>query len=349
MSTVEKNQLTIGFMPLSDCAPLVVAQELGYFSQQGLNVRLSRQNSWATLRDKLHAGLLDMAQMLAPMPLASQLGLGVASEDMCVPMVLSYNGNAITLASDLYAQVLHLNDVSADVVMKEAMSAALLLPLIAKRKETAQEKLRFATVFPFSCHYYQLVGWLSAGGVDLEDVEISIIPPAGMVDALLDKQIDGFCVGSPWNAAAVRTEVGVTVIASNEIWHNTPEKVLGLTAVWRDQHPHTLNAVLFALQRACDWLTSIPNRFEAARWLAQAQYVGTSLDIVTPALIDSCLTSAGHEPRTVKGHTLFSIPNIANKATTEQGIWLLQQMERCGHLSSDIDREALASKVFRGE
>ena len=346
MTTLERNQVTIGFMPLSDCAPLVVAQELGYFTEQGLDVRLSRQNSWATLRDKLHAGLLDMAQMLAPMPFASQMGLGVCNEDMCVPMVLSYNGNGITLSSTLYAEIMQLNHLNADVTVKEAISSELLLPVIAQRKTEQKAKLRFATVFPFSCHYYQLAGWLSDGGVNLNDVEISIIPPAGMVDALMQNQIDGFCVGSPWNAAAVRTEVGVTVIASNEIWHNTPEKVLGLTQLWCNQYPKTLEAVVTALQKACDWLTDIPNRFEAARWLAQERYVGTSLDIVTPALIDSCLTRAGHQPRTVKGHTLFSIPDSGNKPMVEQGVWLLQQMERCGHLNGEIDREALVKQVF---
>ena len=215
------------------------------------------------------------------------------------------------------------------------------------RKQQNLPKLRFATVFPYSCHYYQLASWLYSGGISLEDVDISIVPPAAMVDAMLSGDIDGFCVGSPWNAAAVRVGIGVTVIASQEIWRNSPEKVLGVTDEWANAHPQTLNAVVTALQKACEWLGSIPNRFEAARWLAQETYVATSLDNITPAFIDSCITSDGYDPRQVTGHTLFSVQETGNEPTLEQAMWLLQQMQRCGQVNI-TEEEALAVQgIFR--
>ncbi|BDX08604.1 CmpA/NrtA family ABC transporter substrate-binding protein [Planctobacterium marinum] len=346
MAQQNKTELTIGFMPLSDCAPLVVAQKLGLFEQQGLAVKLERQNSWATLRDKLLAGYLDMAQMLAPMPLAMHLGLGNVAEKMSVPMILSYNGNGITLSTQLFSEVLTANSALAQTVLAEPMSASLLKPIVEQRKSAGLNKLSFATVFPYSCHYYQLAAWLYQGGISLEDVDIRIIPPSGMVQAMGNNEIDGFCVGSPWNAVAVRAGIGVTVIASREIWHNTPEKVLGVTNNWQLQHPQTLLAVTRALGQACQWLTGGPNRFEAARWLSEAGYVGAELENIAPALLDSCLTQQGSAPREVQGHTIFHQSQQHNQADREQGIWLLQQMQRCSHLDASIDLQQVVSQVY---
>lgn len=346
MAELEKTDVSIGFMPLSDCAPLVVAQRLGFFAQQGVEVKLVRQNSWATLRDKVLAGYLDMAQMLAPMPLAMHLGLGNAPENMSVPMVLSYNGNGITLSTQLFSELLAANHGNAQQILSEAMPASLLTPVIAHRKSLGQPKLRFATVFPYSCHCYQLVAWLNQGGISLDDVEISIIPPSGMVQAMTENQIEGFCVGSPWNAVAVRAGIGVTVIASQEIWCDTPEKVLGVTTQWQTQHPQTLKAVTNALANACQWLTGGPNRFEAARWLSESDYVGANLENIAPALLDSCLTKQDVKPREVRGHTLFNQGQQHNLVHKEQGVWLLQQMQRCGHLDLSANIEQIIHQVY---
>lgn len=347
MFTPEKTDITIGFMPLSDCAPLVVAEKLGFFQQNNLNVQLVRQNSWATLRDKLLAGYLDMAQMLAPMPLAMHLGLGSSAQDMTVPMILSYNGNGITLSNALFAEVQRLGEQNTAQLLSEPLSAARLSTIAKIRHTQGLKKLCFATVFPYSCHYYQLVSWLQQGGLSTDDVEIRIIPPSRMVQALAENEIDGFCVGSPWNAAAVRAGIGATVIASCEIWHNTPEKVLGLTRAWQAQNPQSIAAVTDALKKACQWLSSKPNRFEAARWLAESAYVGTSLDSVAPALLDSCLTKQGTDCREIRGHTLFQEPQKQNQPTPEQGVWLLQQMQRSQHLPKDTDLHQVIRQVYR--
>lgn len=346
MNDKRVSPIRIGFMPLTDCAPLVVADRLGFFRQQGLEVILEKQNSWATLRDKLLAGYLDMAQMLAPMPLAMHIGIGNKAEPMRVPMVLSFNGNGITLSRTLFDEVIAHQDTPAEHVLTGPLQADCLRPIIEQRRASGAPKLCFATVFPYSCHYYQLLFWLQQGGIKPDDVEIRIIPPASMVRSLTAGEIDGFCIGSPWNAAAVRAEVGVTVIASAEIWHNSPEKVLGTTVAWAQRHPERLERVVTALEQACQWLSVIPNRFEAACWLVESQFVGATLESVVPALLDSCLTMPGMQPREIAGHSLFQVPQSQNRVSVEQAIWLLQQMQRAQQLPVDLDLAQTAQQIF---
>ena len=199
----EQTDLTLGFIPLTDSAPLIVAKEMGFFSQWGLDVKLQKQNSWATLRDKLHAGLLDATQMLAPMPLASALGLGCAKVKVITPLVLSLNGNAITLSEKLHQEILRENSL-AQVTLP--LAAYLLQKVISVRKKQNRPKLRFATVFPYSCHYYQLRDWLASADISEEDLDIVVVPPVNMVAFLQSGEIDGCCVGGPWNAKAVRAD-----------------------------------------------------------------------------------------------------------------------------------------------
>lgn len=343
----EKQDLMIGFMPLSDCAPLVIGQELNFFAEESLNVVLMRQNSWATLRDKLHAGLLDAAQMLAPMPLASHFGCGVTAKAMSVPFILSYNGNGITLSKELFTQAISLSQLSASEVLADAMPAVYLKEVIKWRKKEGLRKLQFATVFPYSCHYYQLASWLEAGGIELTEVEILVIPPAGMVDAMSDGRIDGFCVGSPWNAAAVRRGIGVTVITSQDIWPDTPEKVLGITQQWQFQNPETLKALLRALKKACQWLNNVPNRFEAARILTRPEYLNADLDIVAPALLDSCITQNAFDPRAVRGYNNFGLETGGNCARTHYAQFLMEQMHNCGHLGVNAQADQAALDIYQ--
>ena len=189
--TIEKTDLTIGFMPLTDCAPVVVAKEMGFFEKWGLNVELTKQNSWSDLRDKLHANELDAAQMLAPMPLASTLGLGGIKANVIAPFILSRNGNAITVSKQLYDNLLEQHQLS---LLSLPLSSSMLNKTIEQRRNN-NDKIRFATVFPYSCHYYQLLTWFKRCDISLDDVEILIIPPADMVPALNAGDIDGFCVG----------------------------------------------------------------------------------------------------------------------------------------------------------
>jgi NitT/TauT family transport system ATP-binding protein/nitrate/nitrite transport system substrate-binding protein len=309
-------QATIGFIPLTDSAPLVVAKELGFFQQYGLEVELQAQHSWATLRDKLHAGVLDAAQMLAPLPFASQLGLGTLATEVIAPMVLSLNGNAITLSNDLCDEIKSVNGISE---IKLPMAAYLLENVIKRRARKGLSKLRFASVFPYS-----------------------------LVDALHCGDIDGYCVGGPWNAKAVRAGFGVTVLTSYDIWRDSPEKVLGLLKSFYTQEPETVYAICQGLKQACEWLESIPNRFEAACILSQTKYLDAPIEVIAPSLLGSCLVDMNSQPREVPGYNQFhSKLSDINTPTQSSRDWLLQQMLLTGQVTQAQVDSLKEGQVFR--
>ena len=342
----EKPDLTLGFVPLTDSAPLIVAKELGFFRHWGLEVNLQKQNSWATLRDKLHAGLIDAGQMLAPMPIASSLGLGVSKTEVITPLVLSLNGNAITLSDNLYQEVLKTNKLSKITL---PMAAYLLREVIESRKRNGLPKLKFANVFPYSCHNYQLRDWLKSADITEQEVEIIIVPPVHMVNFLETGEIDAFCVGGPWNAKAVRAGIGITALTSFDIWQDSPEKVLGLLGSYYQQYPNTVIAMCAALKQACIWLETVPNRFEAARILCQSQYLDANLDVIAPSLLGSCLTHHTMAPRSIPSYNQFSASNNGsiNQPELVRGEWLLKQMSLAGQVDMDKLPAQFVGQVFR--
>jgi ABC-type nitrate/sulfonate/bicarbonate transport system substrate-binding protein len=346
MIEVEKTDLTLGFIPLTDSAPLIVAKEMDFFSQWGLNVKLQKQNSWATLRDKLHAGLLDATQMLAPMPIASSLGLGCAKVKVITPLVLSLNGNAITLSEKLHKEILQENNL---LHVTLPLAAYLLQNVISVRKQQNRPKLRFATVFPYSCHYYQLRDWLASANLSEADLDIMIIPPVNMVDFLQSGEIDGCCVGGPWNAKAVRAGIGLTALTSFDIWQDSPEKVLGILASFQLTNPNTVLALTAALKQACIWLESIPNRFEAARLLSSDQYLDASVDVIAPSLIGSCLTHINMRPRAIPSYNQFSKSSNCSINVPEyiRGEWLISHMGNAGQLKNIDVPNDIIKQVFR--
>lgn len=337
--------LTLGFMPLTDCAPLVMAKESGIFAKWGLNVNLARQNSWAALRDKLHAGVIDAGQMLAPMPLASTLGLGGLQAHVMTPLVLSRNGNAITFSEPLWQEVLA---VHALPQLPLPLSASYLKPIIEQRKAEGK-RLRFATVYPYSCHYYQLLSWFAQGRIAVNDVEIVIIPPVKMVDALQQGIIDGFCVGGPWNAKAVRQQIGLTGLTSSDIWPDFPEKVLGIRDSLYAERPEVFNKLVAAILESCQWLESIPNRLEAARILCQPDYLATDLDVVAPSLLGSCLTHHSRDPRHVPAYNQFSLPGTGNCPEPSLGDWIANQMINANHIRPEQIEGDVLQRVYRGD
>ncbi len=344
---IEKPDLNIGFMPLTDCAPVMVAKEMGFFEKWGLNVSLIKQSSWAALRDKVHTGSLDAAQMLAPMPLASTIGVGGIKANVITPFVLSRNGNAITLSKHLYDTILEQHDLS---LLSLPLSASMLKKTIIERREN-NSKLRFATVFPHSCHYYQLLTWFERCEISLDDVEILIIPPASMVPALNAGDIDGFCVGGPWNAKAVREGVGLTCTTSSDIWPNSPEKVLGLLAEWQVKYPETTMALVAALQEACHWLDNVPNRFEAARLLTRARYLDTHIDVIAPSLLGSCLVFHDQPPRVVPSYNQFTTTDkrTSNSPALHYGEFLLEHMVSAKHIDEEAAKNVFIGSVFRDD
>lgn len=341
MPAIDHSPLSIGFMPLLDCAPLVVAKRCGFFAEQGLDVRLQRQNSWATLRDKLHAGMLDAAQMLAPMPIASSLGLGCAPTSIKTPFVMSYHGNGITISKHL-AQILDLHIEDNQPALPNLSTEQLAL-----WERHLGRPVRLATVFPYSNHYYQLLDWLPNN--EQQRVNIIIIPPAHLVAMLEAGDIDGFCVGGPWNAVAVRLGLGTTVCTSTDLWPDMPEKVLGVSADWCDENAETLNALTHALQKACDWLSPVPNRFEAARWLSDAHIIDQPIDAIAPGLLGSCLVCENATPRYIADYYRFSSPGIGNRPNEDALYTIFTKMRAAGHIGEDksVRQSELVSSLLK--
>ena len=339
--------INLGFVPLTDSAPLIVAKEMGFYEQFGLDVKLQAQNSWSTLRDKLHAGVLDAAQMLAPMPIASSLGLNNPATPVITPMVLSLNGNAITLSNELYEEVLLVNDLSE---LTLPMASYLLKDVVVQRSQKNKPKLRFASVFPYSCHHYQLIEWLKSADLCLDDIEIIVIPPVNMVDSLHCGDIDGYCVGGPWNAKAVRAGFGVTVLTSYDIWRDSAEKVLGILQSYYEQNTDTVEQLCRALKKACEWLEYTPNRFEAARMLSGYDYLDAPIDVIAPSLIGSCLVKDDLSPRHVPGYNQFYCPyKDINSPSYSNGEWLLKQMVSAGQIAPEIADKFAINSVFRAD
>lgn len=341
---LEQTELNVGIVALTDCAPLVMAKHLGFFEQWGLDVNLHIQHSWATVRDRLHAGLLDAAQMLAPMPLASTLGLNGSKCNVITAFNLSMNGNGITISSKLVDKITALNNGKMPEL---PLNSSWLAKVVADEKIKGN-KLKFAAVYPFSCHYYQLRDWLFEANIDADkDVDIIIIPPTNMTSALEDNDIDGFCVGTPWNAKAVRAGIGSTVITSCDIWEEAPEKVLAVTSEWQKQNPNTFLALLAATKQACEWLASSANRFEAA--IVLQGYLNESVEVIAPSLIGSCLTSKTTPARDIPAYNRF-ISNDANTPKKLQGMTMLKKMQQAGQLASSVTDQELnevLNKVYR--
>jgi NitT/TauT family transport system ATP-binding protein/nitrate/nitrite transport system substrate-binding protein len=335
-----KNKIKLGFVPLTDSAPLIAAQQLGYFSELGLQVELMPQNSWSTLRDKLQTGLLDAAQLLAPMPIASTLGLDGAKVAMKVPLILSQNGNAITLSNQLITEVLECNELDK---IPFPMPAELLSSVIKARAEAGKDRLRFASVFPYSCHQYQLNDWLNKANLKAE-VDIITLPPSAMSESLSSNLIDGFCVGGPWNAKSVRELNGQTILTSSHIWLNKTEKVLAITRDYAEQNHSQAVSLVAALKRACLWLEPQINRFEAANWLQKSNILNEPLEVIAPSLLGSCITREGLNPEYVVNYNRFigSEEEAMNRPIDRSEQWLVSKMIEAEQIPEHLHEQALA-------
>lgn len=335
----EKTQLRLGYISLTDCAPLAVAHELGLFRDEGLTVTLCREPSWSNIRDKVALGLLDGAHMLATLPLVMHAGAGAVHEPMTVPLVLSLNGNAITVSAELYDA---LKDAAPEATA--AGHAAGLKVLIERGRS-----LRFAHVFPGSTHFYQLCDWLLAAGIDpLRDVQLTVVTPARMVDALATGAIDGICVGEPWNTDAVLAGLGHIMMTSAELWPNRAEKVLGFTHSFAEGHPRTVAALTRALLRAGAWLDAPGNRARAAQLLAGRGYVDASSTVIEAALNGRRYNSAGSYQGDLPDFLVFG-RYAAGFPWLDDALWMLAQMQRLGRLPAQTDMAATARAVLAPE
>jgi two-component system, oxyanion-binding sensor len=240
MTDIPQTDLTVGFMPLLDCALLAVAAEKGLAAANGLNLRLVRESSWASIRDRIVVGHFDAAHMLGPMVVAETLGAGQINVPLIAPVALGRGGNAITVSRALWSQM---NSAGAELGGAPTAVAAALGQVVAQRAAAGAAPLVLAMVFPFSCHNYQLRHWLGSGGIDPDrDVRLVVLPPPLLVDALRTGQVDGFCVGEPWNSVAADTGAGVIAAVVSDIWPAAPEKVLGMRADYASRHPETVRS-----------------------------------------------------------------------------------------------------------
>lgn len=227
--------LRIGFIPLVDAAALIVAVDKGFTAAEGLDVELVREVSWSNVRDKLNIGLFDAAHLLAPVAIASSLGLGHVKVPIAAPFNLGINGNAITVSPALYAALME--EIDGDRFDPLATAKALAR-VVANRRKAGAEPLTFGMTFPFSTHNYQLRFWMAAAGVDPdEDVRLVVLPPPYMVDSLKSGHVDAFCVGAPWNSVAVDLGIGHILHFVSDILVRAAEKVLAVRQVWSDKHP----------------------------------------------------------------------------------------------------------------
>lgn len=323
----------------------MVAQEKGLFSQYGLDVELIKEASWANIRDKLAIGTLDGAQTLATMPIATTLGIGGMATPMLTAMVMDLNGNAITVSNALFDRI---HSLAPETLTQRPVTAKGLKTVIEANKKAGGERLRFAMVFPTSTHNYELRYWLASAGIDPDkDIELIVIPPPQMVDNLALGNIDGFCVGEPWNSLAIKQGLGHTLITKYEIWNNSPEKVFGVTKEWAEQHPETHKAILKALIEAARWLdASDANRIEAAEILSREDYVNTDVDVIKMSMTG---TFSYHQTESRVPMEDFNVFHryAANFPWLSQAIWYMAQMLRWGHIAEAIDFEKVAGEIYR--
>lgn len=330
---VQRNIVRLGFVPLTDCAPLVMAHELGLFQKYGLRVALSRELGWATVRDKVIHGELDASHAVAGMPVAATLGLSGLRCDCLTALVLNLHGNAITLSNELWRR-----GVRDGGTLREEIVGT-------RGKKT----LTFGVVFPFSSHDFHMRRWLAGAGIlPGRDVSIVVVPPPVMAASLKAGNLDGFCVGEPWNSVAVKSRAGWCVATSAELDPGHPEKVLMVRHDFAENRREEHLALVAALIDACEFCDAPENHDRIAEILSRTEYVNVPADILRRAFTGEI--DFGHgETRTVRDFTVFHRGG-ANEPSGEKAAWVLQNIRTSG-LCTDPSaiNFALGRKIFRAD
>jgi NitT/TauT family transport system ATP-binding protein len=335
--------VTTGFMPLLDCALLVVAHEKGFARQQGLRLRLVREVSWANVRDRVAFGHFDAAHMLGPMVIASNLLAQPGDTPFIAPAALGVGGNAITVSARLWSKM---QRCGAGVGASSAAQAQALRAVISASNKAGEPPLTFAMVFPFSCHNYQLRDWLAAGGVDADrDIRLIVLPPPMLVEAIRTGQVDGFCVGEPWNSLAVDAGLGAIVAVGSDIWVRAPEKVLGMRADYARDNPDVVAGMVRALRAAADWASVLSNQQELARMLAEPRYVGAPEALLHAALSGRLVAVAG-QPALYRSEFLV-LDAAATMPRREDAEMLCARIEACGQVKPTAEARQRGVESFR--
>ncbi|MDD2933119.1 MAG: CmpA/NrtA family ABC transporter substrate-binding protein [Methylotenera sp.] len=323
----EITEVKIGFIPLTDCAPIVVAAEMGFDKKYGIKIIPSKEASWAAVRDKVVNGELHAAHVLYGLVYGVQLGVGGKQKDMAVLMNLNHNGQGITLSNQL-----------KEKGVKDGRSLKRLL-------DNENRDYTFAQTFPTGTHAMWLNYWLAANGIDpIKDVKNIVVPPPQMVANMRIGSMDGYCVGEPWNARAIYDKVGFSVATSQDIWVDHPEKVLGTTADFVAKNPNTSRAMIMAILEACRYIEATENRAKVAKLISGKAYVNAPEDVIAGRFIgdyDNGIGKKWKDPNFMKffGDGKVNFPYLSD------GMWFLTQHKRWGLLKSDPDYLAIATKV----
>jgi nitrate/nitrite transport system substrate-binding protein len=328
----ETKTMRFGIIALTDCSPIVMAHELGYFKQFGIESIVSKEASWAVIRDKLSIGDNHASHMLIGMPLASTMGLaGSPVKPMIIPWLLNRNGQAITLNNTL---------------KKAGVKTPKELKLIVDKAKTAGEPLTFAMTFPSGTHAMWTRYWLASGGIHPDkDINLITIPPAQMVANMKVNKMDGFCVGEPWNNRAIIDGIGFTAVTTQQMWPDHPEKVCAFTEEFAARNPKSVKAVLKALHLASVHLDNLTNRAKAAEIVARPTYINCPPEIILQRLLGNYDYGDGRKEHD-QYYMIFSDRNC-NYPQRAFGVWWLTQFRRWGMVKGAPDYQGVANRVLR--
>ena len=335
--------LSIGFVPLLDSAIVLAAEAKGFFIEEGLRVRLTRETSWSAIRDRLAVGSLQAAHVLAPMPIAANLGLFPLAPKLVAPIALGLGGNAVTVSAALGAAMEAEGDESD---LDPAKAGAALKRVIAVRMAEGLPPLRFGVVYVFSGHNLELRYWLAANGIDPDrDIEIVVLPPPFMPDAVEAGRIDGYCAGEPWNTIAARRGAARIVTVKAKIWRSSPEKVLALPADFVEANEETVAALLRGLYRASQWAAAPENHPELAAILAEPGHLDVDRAMLEP-LFSGTLAISEKAQTTVEDFFLTSA-KAATFPWQSHALWFYSQIVRWGLCDHSAENAEIAKMSYR--
>jgi nitrate/nitrite transport system substrate-binding protein len=359
-SDLEKTELKLGFIKLTDCAPVLIAKEKGFFEKEGLNVTVEAQANWKVLLDRVISGELDGAHMLPGQALGATIGLGTQAE-IIIPFAMGVNTLAVVVSNDIWAQM------RPGIAMKDGkpvhpISAEAMKAVVARYKAKGKS-FPLGMVFPTSTHNYVMRYWLAAGGINPGfyvpgdttgtkdgDVHISVTPPPQMPATLEAGTIFGYSVGEPWNQQAVFKGIGVPVVTANDIWKRTPEKVFGMRKDWAEKNPKSTIALTKALLRAAQWMDAEggKNRKEAAKIFSKKEFIGADYDVIVGPITGSYQYEKG-DVRPLPDFNIY-LKDDASYPFYSDAVWFMTQMRRWGQIAEAKDAAwyaEIAKKVYR--
>ncbi len=324
----EKKEVKIGFIPLTDCASVVMASVLGFDQKYGVKIIPTKEASWAGVRDKLVNSELDFAHVLYGLVYGVHLGIGGPKKDMAVLMTINHNGQGLSL--------------SKKIADKGAVNLESLVSLMKKEPR----EYTFAQTFPTGTHAMWLYYWLASAGVNpMRDVKSIVVPPPQMVANARVGAMDGFSVGEPWNHRGIMDGVSVHAASSQDVWKDHPEKVLGTTADFIKKYPNTARAVTMAMLEASRWIdASLANRMKMAETIAEKSYVNTSVNVINERILGRYQNGLGKtwdDPN----HMKFFNDGAVNFPYLSDGMWFLTQHKRWGLLKAHPDYLAVARQI----